>query len=391
MGKHALTSVFLVGLIAFTVSLAGAQTFSVIHSFGDASDGVNPFAGLVIDGAGSFCGVTWGGGSSGAGTVFELKETGEEKVLYSFTGGADGANPYSGLIVDSAGNLYGTTFAGGAYGSGTVFELQKGGKEKVLHSFASGTDGANPEGSLTMDSAGNLYGTTFAGGASGTGVVFKVTKGGEETVLYSFGGGTDGANPVAGVTLGSKGNLFGTTSAGGAYGNGTVFLVTPSKSGWKETILHNFALQNDGGVPYASLVLDGSGNLYGAATDGGGGGSNGGGTVFELTPSGSAWNFSVLYALAGWGISGTFRSVLLDASGNIYATTHCDGDSDAGTVYELVRSGSTWTYNQLYAFTGGTDGLYSFSNLVFDSAGNLYGTTAYGGANGDGVVFKVTP
>jgi uncharacterized repeat protein (TIGR03803 family) len=391
IGKHALVFGLLLGLMTFILPSACAQSFSVVHSFGDASDGANPFAGLVIDGGGNLYGVTWGGGSFGTGTVFELRENGEEKVLYNFTGGSDGANPYSGLILDADGNLYGTTSGGGADGFGTVFKLSKGGKEEVLHGFESGADGANPEGSLTMDADGNLYGTTFAGGASGTGAVFRVTKGGEESILYSFAGGTDGANPVAGLTFSSKGDLFGTTSAGGTYGDGTVFLVAPSKSGWKETVVHNFALQSDGGVPYAGLVLDHSGNLYGAATEGGDGGSSGGGIVFELSASGSGWTFQVLSDLAGWGISGTFRNVLLDASGNIYATTHCDGSSDAGTVYELVPSEGSWNYSQLYAFTGGTDGLYSFSNLVLDSAGNLYGTTAYGGANGSGAVFKVTP
>ena len=155
--------------------------------------------------------------------------------------------------------------------------------------------------------------------------------------------------------------------------------------------MHSFALQSDGGTPYAGLVFDQSGNLYGTTTAGGEGGENGGGTIFKLTPSAGVLSFSVLDGLAGYGISGTYRNVLLDASGNIFATTHCDGSYSAGTVYELTPSGSTRNYTPLYEFTGGSDGQYSFSNLVFDKQGNLYGTTKYGGADGYGVAFKITP
>ncbi|HEV3276160.1 MAG TPA: choice-of-anchor tandem repeat GloVer-containing protein [Terriglobia bacterium] len=391
-GRLTLTFVLLFGLLALITPNAKAQTFSVIHNFGAGSDGVNPYAGLVIDSAGNMYGVTYNGGSESVGTVFAISANGQEKVLHSFTGGSDGLSPYSSLILGADG-LYGTTYGGGAYSSGTVFEVSKSGTEKVLYSFAGGSDGANPEGPLSMDSAGNLYGTTFYGGPAGTGVVFEISKSGKESVLYAFGGGTDGANPVAGVTVGSGQslNLYGTTSVGGADGYGTVFELSPSKSGWKESILYNFQLQNDGGVPYGGLVFDHSGNLYGAATDGGAGGTNGGGTVFELTHSAGGWQFNVLNSLSGWGISGTFRNLLLDGSGNIYATTHCDGTYSAGTVYQLTKSGGVWTYVPLYTFTGGTDGLYSFSNLVLDSKGNLYGTTAEGGANGAGVVFKIKP
>src|SRR5262249_32652842 len=152
-----------------------------------------------------------------------------------------------------------------------------------------------------------------------------------------------------------------------------------------------FVRGNDGGTPYSGLVFDGSGNLYGAATDGGMGNENGGGTIFELSPVGNGWNFTVLYVLPGWGVSGSFRNLLLGAAGNIYATTHSDGEDGAGTVYKLSKVGGTWNYTSLYVFTGGTDGLYSFSNLVFDKKGYLFGTTNLGGAHGEGVVFKVKP
>jgi len=373
------------------IQTAQAQTFSAVYSFTGGADGGNPTAGFVI-GPGGLYGTASVGGSFGAGVVFKINSSGE-KVLYNFTGGVDGANPNSSLILDASGDLYGTTYSGGTSGAGTVFELTPGGTETVLYSFTGGADGANPMARLTFDAAGNLYGTTFAGGAYGGGTVFEFVKGGTERVLYSFGNGADGANPVAGVTLTKKLIIFGTTSVGGTYGYGTVFQLTPSQSGYTETILHEFALQDDGGTPYAGLVFDSSGNLYGTTTDGGDpAGGGGGGTVFELTYAGGAtWNFNVLDGLAGSGISGTYRNVVLDASGNIYATTHCDGPYGSGTVYKLTPSGSTWTYSQLYAFTGQSDGLYSFSNLVIDKDGNLYGTTKYGGTDGNGVIFKIAP
>jgi len=392
------------GLLAFALALgilvtacpgSQAQTFKEMHSFSGGTDGAGPLAGLTIDSSANLYGTTSAGGDLGQGTVFKFTSKGQKTVLHSFAGGEDGADPEAGLILIGT-NLYGTTFDGGTDNRGTVFEVTSADKETVLYRFASEADGTHPEATLTRDAAGNLYGTTFDGGKAGRGVVFKLTRPAtsagawSEQVLYSFRSGADGANPVAGVTFDAAGNLYGTTSAGGTYGHGTVFQLIPSASGWTEKILHSFAMESDGGVPYAGIVVDAKRNLYGAATDGGGGGSAGGGTVFELTPSGSTWNFKVLYRLAGWGISGTFRNLLL-ASGKIYATTHCDGIHDAGTVYELTPGAGTWTYRSLHVFTGGADGLFSFSNLVFDAQGNLYGTTNEGGAYGDGLIFKVTP
>ena len=181
------------------------------------------------------------------------------------------------------------TNAGGVSNVGTVFQVSPRGKEKVLHVFSGGTDGGSPVAGLTIDTAGNLYGTTTAGGSSGNGTVFKLIKptgaGGawKEEVLYSFGTGTDGAVPIAGVILDASGNLYGTTSAGGTYGYGTVFELKRSAHSFTEVILYEFTLGLDGGTPYAGLVMDSKGNLYGAASDGGGGGDSGGGTVFELT------------------------------------------------------------------------------------------------------------
>jgi uncharacterized repeat protein (TIGR03803 family) len=375
----------------FLTSGLHAQTFNVVHSFA-GSDGGGPLAGLAIDSKGNLYGTTSSGGAHGSGIVFRANGSGQERVLYSFGSIVnDGASPESSLIFDASGDLYGTTFSGGASGNGTVFRLTPKGVETVLYSFAGGTDGANPEASLAMDKSGNLYGTTTAGGTAGDGTVFEISKAGQHSVLYNFAGGNDGTVPVAGVTLDAKGNLYGTTSTGGQYGYGTVFELKRLQSGWAERILHNFQMQGDGGTPYAGLIFDPSGNLYGAATDGGDG-AGGGGTIFELSPSGNSWTFKVLYGLAGWGISGAFRDILFDAaSGVLYGTSHCDGAYNDGTVWELTPSSGAWNYTELYTFTGQDDGLYIFSNLVSDKGGNLYGTASEGGANGVGVIFKVTP
>jgi uncharacterized repeat protein (TIGR03803 family) len=386
---------FILGLGAFAPLRVQAQTFSVIYNFtGKNTDGGYPLAGFVIDSAGNLYGTVSQGGASWNGAVIKVTQSGQESLLYSFTGGTDGSTPEASLLMDSQGNLYGTTYAGGANGLGTVFKVSSSGQETLLYSFAGGTaDGANPQASLVMDNRGNFYGTTTVGGAYGAGTVFELSKNGKESVLYSFAGGTaDGANPIAGVTLGAGETLYGTTSAGGTDTYGTVFQLTPivatTSKHWKENILHNFTHQGDGDVPYAGLIFDKAGNLYGAAT---GGGANSGGTIFELTPSAGGWNFNVLYSLPGWDISGVFQNLFLDSSGNIWGTTHCDGTYQAGTVYELTNSAGTWNYNSMYVFTGNNDGLFSYSNLVFDSHGNLYGTAKLGGEYNNGVVFKITP
>ena len=364
-----------------------AQSFHVVHNFTGGADGAGALNGLMMGAGGYMYGTASSGGAYHNGTIFRINALGSFQTVYAFHG-SDGASPQGFLIQDSAGHLYGTTAYGGAFGGGTVFRIVNN-TETVLHNFGGGNDGSVPLAGLVLDSAGNLYGTTSTGGANGNGTVFMLSPGGvqwKEKVLYSFGTDADGAIPYAAVALDSAGNVLGTTSAGGSAGYGTVFELSKAHS-WAETVVYNFTNQNDGGVPYGGLTADGHGNFYGTATEGG---SQGGGSIFELTPAGSGWNFTVIQSLAGWGISGTFRNVILSPSGTIYATTHCDGEYNAGTVYELVPgAGGTWTYTELYTFTGGTDGLYVFSNLVM--LGNrLYGTTNQGGASGNGVVFYVT-
>jgi uncharacterized repeat protein (TIGR03803 family) len=384
---------FVLALAVIAVPPIQAQTFKVVHNFTGTSDGGNPLDGFVADTSGNLYGTTSAGGNSGNGAVIEFSKAGVESVLYSFAGGTDGSSPQAGLLRDKSGNLYGTTYAGGAEGTGTIFKIPAGGTEQVLYSFAGGKDAAYPEAGLIMDAQGNLYGTASAGGTYNNGAVFRLTppKTGsmwKETLLYSFGGtGTDGQAPVASVILGAAGTLYGTTSTGGEYGYGTIYELARSGASWEETILHNFADGDDGGIPYGGLIADKAGNFYGAATEGG---TGGGGTIFELTPSNGSWTFAVLYSNPGWGISGSFRNLLLDASGNLYGTTHCDGADSAGTVYKLTPASGSWTYTSLYSFTGGSDGLYVYSNPVM-LQGRIYGTTKLGGANGYGVIWQVIP
>jgi uncharacterized repeat protein (TIGR03803 family) len=268
----------LVATVVATPS-AQAQRFKVLYTFTGGADGGYPVAGLIQDAAGNLYGTTGIGGASGGGTVFVVNKAGhQETVLYSFTGTPDGAIPEAGLIQDAAGNFYGTTADGGVYNVGTVFAVNKAGQEKVLYSFTGGADGANPWAGLIQDAAGNFYGTTLLGGAYGYGTVFVVSKTGQEKVLYSFTGGADGAIPWAGLIQDAAGNLFGTTVQGGAYGVGTVFVV--NKTG-QEKVLHSFTYGADGEYPQAGLIQDAAGNLFGTTIYGGAYGS---GTVFEVKP-----------------------------------------------------------------------------------------------------------
>jgi uncharacterized repeat protein (TIGR03803 family) len=334
------------------------------------------------------------------------------KVLYGFKGGADGANPGAGLIFDTAGDLYGTTEPGGANGGGTAFDLTRNSDgswtESVLYSFCALTkcaDGTAPRAGLTLDTAGNLYGTTEFGGAQGYGTVFKLTPNSDgswtESVLQSFG--ADGAYPGTGsLIFDAAGNLYGTSSGGGASGRGTVFKLTPNRSGsWTESVLYSFCARSncaDGAYP-GGVVFDGAGNLYGTTLLGGTKCSRigGCGTVFTLTPnSDGSWTESVLYSFHG--VTGKIPStgLVFDAAGNIYGTTSSGGGtkcfSGCGVVFKLKpNSDGSSTESVLYNLHGFTDGKYPSAGLVFDAAGNLYRTTAHGGRGARGVVFKLVP
>jgi uncharacterized repeat protein (TIGR03803 family) len=382
---------------------AQAQTFTVLYAFTGGTDGGTPYAGLIQDTAGNLYGTTYGGGGYAEGALFKLDKTGKETVLYSF-GGVNGEHPYAGLVRDSAGNLYGTTTEGGSSKCGVVFKVDKSGKETLLYSFTgAGGDGANPYAGLVRDTAGNLYGTTSGGGSSscsgGCGVVFKVDNSGKETVLYSFTGTDgDGANPWAGLILDARGNLYGTTVYGGAYDEGTVFKLNNTD---KESVLYSF-----GGVyganPYGGLVRDAAGNLYGTTFNGGeysecyGGGDEGCGVVFKLAANGKE---TVLHSFCSAQETckdgaNPYAGLVRDAAGNLYGTTYQGGSSDGcdfprcGTVFKVYKTGKETV---LHSFIPYTDGYYPYAGLVRDAAGNLYGTTSIDGPSGYGTVFKLTP
>ncbi len=376
---------------------AQAQTYKLLHSFKGQPDGAYPQASLTFDNLGNIYGTTYGGGA-GYGTVFKRDSLGHQTVMYSFKGAGDGEYPLrGGVILDGAKNLYGATFAGGFFGYGTVFKLDSTGQETVLHSFG-GTagDGLYPFAGVVMDAAGNLYGTTpYGGGASYSGIVFKVNTSGKETVLYSFTGTPDGAYPYGGVILDSAGNLYGATYGGGAAGYGAVFELDTSG---KETVLYSFTGAPDGANPFAGLVQDNTGNLYGT-TDGGG--AAGYGTVFKLDTSGQE---NVLYSFTGIKGDGAnpYAGVILDTSGNVYGTTYNGGDlscglKGCGTVFKLDTTNKETVLHTFEGHRGKfIDGAWPFGGLVRDSAGNLYGTTNKGGKYAPlqqrvGTVFMLTP
>jgi uncharacterized repeat protein (TIGR03803 family) len=367
---------------------AGSGMITTLASF-NGGNGANPYGGLLMDSGGNLYGTTSAGGPNTHGTVFELAGgSGTITTLASFAGTA-GQAPEGGLIMDSGGNLYGTASGGGASKDGTVFELAHGsGAITTLASF-NGSNGSDPVGGLVRDSAGNLYGTTVGGGTYKHGTVFELVQGGGTiTTLASFNGG-DGANPFAGLIMDASGNLYGTTSDAGPYPfnylDGTVFELAHGSS--QITLLASFFAPN--GVDPGGLVMDSNGDLYGAAGDSG---AMNVGTVFEL-----AHGSSTLTTLASFNITdGADPSggVIVDSSGNLYGTTYrggaygyAHGGLGDGTVFELVKGSGTIT--TLASFDG-TDGWGPLGALIIDSSGNLYGTTAYGGpGSSSGTIFEL--
>jgi hypothetical protein len=382
---------------------------SVLYTF-TGKDGANPGGSLAMDATGHLFGSTTQGGNYNAGTVFELTpENGgrwKESVIHVFSGGYDGGGPYAGLILDEAGNLYGATPYGGGGGCdggcGVVFKLAPSShgkwKESVLHVF-DGIRGAHPYGTLLFDSSGNLYGTTQFGGHFGAGAVFMLTQVSghshwRETLVHSFNGVSDGDGPYAGLIFDAEGNLYGTTTSGSE--GPTVFKLTPSKSGvWTETVLHRFGDRLAGPI-YGGVVFDSNGNLYGS-TFGVEGESYG--QVFELSPSNGSWVKSTIYTFCANTCSGgafPYASMIIDKKDNLFGTT-AGGNAVPGAVFEMTPSTSGWEESELHSFAGGTDGSGPLASLISDSAGNLYGTTVAGGNNlcqyseGCGIVFRVTP
>jgi uncharacterized repeat protein (TIGR03803 family) len=410
--------------------------FSLLHNFTGPPDGANSAAGLVEDAVGNLYGTTSQGGitggacgSVGCGIVFKMDQSGNETVLHSFDGQPDGASPLAGLVLDAAGNMYGTTSLGGTANFGTVFKLDSTGTETVLYSFAGGPDGADPVADLVLDAAGNLLGTTSMGGTSGAGTVFKLDSTGKESVLYTFSGGPDGSTPMAGLILDDEGNMYGTTFAGGAgpctlpergrstapASCGVVFKLDTTGT---ESVLHSFTGEPDGASPAGDLVRDSAGNLYGTTVAGGilciviapplpGQGPSSKfycGTVFKLGPTGDETLLHTFNGAPDGAIP--YGGLILDAAGNLHGTSSYGGaggctvtsglngveDLGCGSVFEVAAAGDATV---LYSFTGTGLDWAPKAGLALDAKGNVFGTTTQGGVIGGecgdfgcGAVFK---
>jgi uncharacterized repeat protein (TIGR03803 family) len=397
-------SIALVSLVLLFAASAKAGGRTKILLRFNAHDGAHPFGALIIDSAGNLYGTTQQGGvlpcgpQRGCGTVFELSPqsdgTWKEQVLYRFQGGSDGDLVYAGVTLDAAGNLYGTTAAGGDNDFGTAYELSPGAggwTETLLHSFASGKgDGEYPTGSLTFDQSGNLYGTTYVGlNPCPNGTVFELSPKGQggwtETNLHCFSSDTDGFGPSTNVIFDPQGNLYSTTYLGGPNGYGTVFELSPDGGSWTETIVYGFG--PPGLYPWSSLVRDNDGNLYGIVYGG----------IYELSPvEGGGWTYSPIY-ISPEGPTGIFpESLIMSEAGDLYGTAeggsipNCAGGGGCGVVFKLTHREKGWQMTVLHNFPGGRGGASPSGGMAMDAAGNLYGTTYYGGGGCNcGVVFEI--
>lgn len=384
--------------MALLASSVCAQTsYKVLYSFSGESDGANPAADLmVVHIQAAYKTYLYGTASTGGdysyGTVFRFDTNGTMSVLYAFKGdyggGSDGATPYAKLIQDKDQNLYGTTSGGGGvYGQGTVFKLAPDGAESVLYGFQLGDDGRSPNAGVILGKGGNLYGTT-PGGGHGYGTVFGLAPDGVETTLYTFNTKDDGARPSTGLLADSSGNFYGTTTISHGIGHfGTVFKLA---SDGTETVLHAFSGKNseDGSHSYGALIADGIGNLYGTTFKGGSAACNCG-IAFKLAADGSETVLHTFLGKKSGDGSNPYAGVIADKSGNLYGVTWSGGGTcNCGTVLKIAPDG---TETVLHAFAGGTDGAYPRGGLVIGNKGYLYGTTFLGGASNDGTIFRVTP
>lgn len=327
------------------------------------------------------------------------------QLIYQFAGGVSSQHPIAGVTVDARGNLFGTTAWGGGSrtGSGTAYELQRtnsGFVFHMLHAFGNGVDGSFPWAGVTIGPDGSLFGTTYTGGTTQNGVIYNLRPPAtfcgsascawRESILYNFTRGSDGGDAQGGVVFDSHGNMFGSNVNGGSGNVGVVYEMTRSGSGWNYQVIYPFSNGQDGGNP-GPLILDSAGNLYGPAAVGGLPGCEGFGcgTIFKLSWSGTGWTEQTLYSFHDSADgSDPQGGVIMDASGNVYGTTCC-GTGTAGTVFELSPAGGTWAFNLLYSYNG--SGLGPQGNLVRDTAGNLYGASVFNGRFNEGVVFKLTP
>ena len=372
-------------MVAVGLAASAARATPVLTTlttFNGGPNGGQPLSVQVTDAAGDLYGTTYIGGAGYAGTVFEMVAgTHALTTLASFAGTANGAAPQAGLATDAAGNLYGTTVYGGSAGDGTVFELAAGTHALTVLASFNGT--VYPSGGLTADAAGNLYGTTQNGGPANAGTVFEVAAGTRAlTILASFTSPTDGANPRAGLTADAAGDLYGTTFTGGSAGDGTVFEVAAGTHAL--TTVAAFTGTANGAKPDAGLTADAAGDLYGTTSAGG---SAGDGTVFEVAAGTHALTTLATFTGAATG-SDPFAGLTIDAAGNLYGTTYQGGSFNDGTVFEVADG--THALTTLASFAGAADGAQPNADLTADAAGDLYGTTYGGGPAGDGTVFELT-
>jgi uncharacterized repeat protein (TIGR03803 family) len=384
---------------------ANASSTSIIYSFNGGVDGTYIDSDLAMDAAGNLYGTSVRGGDHASGTVWQLRPNGDgtwtHNVLYSFTGGADGAEPYKGVTLDAAGNLYGTAVTGGGGacegGCGVAYKLtNKGGAwtQTVLHAFQGADDGQGPGARLTVDDDGTIYGMAPTGGAYGAGTIYAMTqgKGGIKfKVIHAFTGGNDGAGGYAGALILRNGDLYGAATSGGKFGEGTIYRLQRKTHGWKFRVLYAFRDQPDGGFPYGGLTFDAAGNIYGTTYYAG---ANDVGCVYELSPGHHGkWKERVLYSFKG-GADGadSIANVNFDTAGNIYGTASEGGAANLGVIFRLApKAHHTWSESVVHSFTGLPDGALPYNGMVDDGHGHFFGATTQGGAGDNGAIYQFTP
>jgi uncharacterized repeat protein (TIGR03803 family) len=399
------------GLFATTalgapVPRAHAASINVIYSFQGGQDGEYTDTDLVRDAAGNLYGTSVQGGTHGGGTVWQLHPNADgswtHAVLYSFTGGTDGGEPYKGVTLDSAGNLYGTAVTGGGGacegGCGVAYKLTNNSgtwTQRVIHQFAGTDDGQGPGARLTVDDVGNVYGMAPIGGAFGAGTIYELVPAHHGAykfkVLHAFTGGDDGAGGSAGALVLHDGTLYGAATSGGAHGEGTIYrLIQNTKGKWKFKVLYAFQDQPDGGFPYGGLTFDALGNIYGTTYYAG---ADDLGAVYELSPMRGGYKERVLYSFQGGNDGASpISNVNFDSAGNLYGTTSDGGAGGAGVLYKLAPGAHhSWTESVVHSFAGPPDGAFAYNGMVDGGSGTFFGTTVHGGADDEGAIYQFTP